>query len=250
MTGFTGSSFARPLRPSLFTVALALSLSASSQSFAQSSKKDGGGMWSGQVAPDFRSLDTSPAEKTEAGEWIVKDINLLASYARIRDVDNQLKVFKFKILRMNTATPGDAFARRGSDGQLEIYYSAAFEGKLTRPEFLGKYITLTHEIGHHLLKHTETNAPAITQQDELKADQMAGCLFSGVVSNLKKPLGPADQPRETVHFSDVEKYFLKHQEDRDDGVHARINVRLDWVWSGWAFAMQDGHCHDIRPPKP
>ena len=208
------------------------------------------GMWSGQVAPDFRSLNTSPAEETEAGKWIVKDINTLVSYARIRDANNQLKIFKFKVLRMNTATPGAAYARRGSDGQLEIYYSAAFEGKLERPEYLVKYITLAHEIGHHLLKHTETNAPAITQQDELKADQMAGCLFSGVVYNLKVPLGPEDHKREKVLFSDVEKYFLTHEKDRDDGVHARINVRLDWVWSGWAFAMQDGHCHNIRPPKP
>lgn len=145
------------------------------------------GMWSGQVAPDFRSLNTSPAEETEAGEWIVKDINTLVSYARIRDANNQLKIFKFKVLRMNTATPGAAYARRGSDGQLEIYYSAAFEGKLERPEYLVKYITLAHEIGHHLLKHTETNAPAITQQDELKADQMAGCLFAGVVYNFLNP---------------------------------------------------------------
>lgn len=194
-------------------------------------------MWRDQVVPDFNRLRSSAAS-----EWIVNDIKTLAAYAKMADgVD-------YRVIKMDEAELGDALARRADDGRLEIYYPAAFDGALSRDKYLAMYIILAHEISHHLLKHTAKNAPPITQRHELEADQLAGCLFMGVVSNTRTPMGPPKHIKEQVEFKDVAAYFGTHAKDVGPGVHASVDERLNWVWSGWAHAMIKGKCTGMTPP--
>lgn len=221
-------------------------------------------MWGDQVVPDFSKLKTSAAETTEQGRWIVQAINLFQCATQPLPSDHpRPKVravacdgpfpLKLNVRRIDSAIRGEAFASRGDDGQLVIYYSAAFEGKLERPDYLGKYITLAHEVSHHLLGHTKANAPPITQQDELKADQMAGCLLSAVVRNLHRSLGPKEFPAEPVYYNDFDQYFTKYPRPADNAkgdVHADVGVRLKWVASGFNHASVVGPCRDIPPYLP
>lgn len=204
-------------------------------------------MWSNQVVPDLDGLTVTPPGKNPKGEKMVVDVDRLAS------AYHNTPAGKFRLMKMNDAVAGDAFAGIGKDGKWVIYYAASFEadGEMPRDEYLGKYITLAHEISHHLLGHTASHARPITQQDELMADQLGACLFSYVVRQLRKPLGPEDHVRKPVYYDEFEPYFLKkHGADPVDGLHAKAVVRLKWLNSGFAYAPSEGHCNDMPAPKP
>lgn len=210
---------------------------------------DGTGMWGNRAVPDFSTMKWRPPGNNDKGKMMVNDVNLLASAVGVPHGS-------FTLRKMPDATPGDAFARRGPKGELMIYYSASFEaeGRMARDDYLGKYITLAHEIAHHLLGHTAENAPRITKEDELKADQLGACLWRYAIQQGKRKqgqgahLGPDDHKRTPVYYDEFVPYFtVKHKAIPVDGIHSPVVERLKWLKSGFDYPIAVGRCSRNLP---
>lgn len=116
----------------------------------------------------------------------------------------------------------------------DIYYGQGFDFDLKDPLIvLESYLTLAHEMAHHMLEHTFETAPSA--DDELSADRVAACIVKALIQ--KGPMTVSKQTETIVgSLEDLRAIYRAPEHQPRDPSHPAAQARIKQIELGWAYA--------------
>lgn len=147
--------------------------------------------------------------------YVIGDQDYRGAFARVRPPDPQENI------------PGP---------KRDIFYGQGFQGHLEDPQIvLESYLTLAHEIAHHLLEHTFDTAPSA--DDELSADRVAACIVRALIQ--KGPMTIATRQESIAgSLEDLKAIYRAPDHQPRDPSHPAVEARLRQVELGWNHAIR------------
>ena len=116
----------------------------------------------------------------------------------------------------------------------DIYYGRGFDlGMDSQQILLESYLTLAHEMAHHMLGHTFEAAPS--SDDELSADRTAACIVKALIQ--KGPMTIDKRPESIAgSLQDLKAIYRAPEHRPSDPSHPAAEARVKQVELGWAYA--------------